>query len=565
MPASLDTLDCESLNSSLSSPPSPGSPVSPTHSLHKLDRKGSVRPYESKDAYLHAMKEDLAVWFNDLYNTSLTADNLLPSLQDGTFLCHHANNVKSYIEASSHKQPSNIPDILYRTGVKAGSFQARDNLANFIAWVRHHLGVNDVLLFESDDLVMMKNEKNVILCILEVARRGARYGMLAPMLVQLEQEIDEMEEKIKRVEGRRNSQGFMHTDAATVSDTDSDKASLDEWVQSVVRRCTCPKQFPLINVSRGKYRIGYTQNIVFVRILRKHVMIRVGGGWDTLEHYMDKHDPCRCLKPAGDTNSLKRSARHKTSIDVDTRHAVVKSSMGSQNRSHSVSALNIPDDLQAPSNTVNKSGSTDLLSSDLLITRDDSGRHSIDDSSRGQDLQRSTKFQHGKSAGSQKRVKPRRSSLSGSPVKDMVSRSSSPSHDLVKKWKQTFKVQASSTPIKEDNNNNNRKHSYSNSVSMASQRTRSHSRARTLSQDSGKARSRSYSRAATPSPSRFIKENKETLKVSILASPRKDKRHAQSTQPTRIPVPLYNSNAAINNGMISSTSTCNSMDSLKTI
>ena len=31
-----------------------------------------------------------------------------------------------------------------------------------------------------------------------------------------------------------------------------------------------------------------------VQILRNHVMVRVGGGWDTLEHYLDKHDPCRC-------------------------------------------------------------------------------------------------------------------------------------------------------------------------------------------------------------------------------------------------------------------------------
>lgn len=23
-------------------------------------------------------------------------------------------------------------------------------------------------------------------------------------------------------------------------------------------------------------------------------MVRVGGGWDTLSHYLDKHDPCRC-------------------------------------------------------------------------------------------------------------------------------------------------------------------------------------------------------------------------------------------------------------------------------
>ena len=114
MPASLDNLDCESLSSTLSSPPSPGSPVSPSHSLHRLDKKSSVRPYHTKDAYLYAMKEDLAVWFNDLYNTALTADNLLENLQDGSFLCLHANNVKSYIEASSHSAPTDIPHILFK-------------------------------------------------------------------------------------------------------------------------------------------------------------------------------------------------------------------------------------------------------------------------------------------------------------------------------------------------------------------------------------------------------------------------------------------------------------------
>ena len=25
-------------------------------------------------------------------------------------------------------------------------------------------------------------------------------------------------------------------------------------------------------------------------------MVRVGGGWDTLQNYLDKHDPCRCRK-----------------------------------------------------------------------------------------------------------------------------------------------------------------------------------------------------------------------------------------------------------------------------
>lgn len=62
----------------------------------------------------------------------------------------------------------------------------------------------------------------------------------------------------------------------------------------MVERCTCPTQFPMIRVSEGKYRIGDTKVLIFVRILRSHVMVRVGGGWDTLSHYLDKHDPCRC-------------------------------------------------------------------------------------------------------------------------------------------------------------------------------------------------------------------------------------------------------------------------------
>ncbi|XP_070204214.1 streptococcal hemagglutinin-like [Littorina saxatilis] len=47
-------------------------------------------------------------------------------------------------------------------------------------------------------------------------------------------------------------------------------------------------------VGEGKYQIGDSRTLIFVRVLRNHVMVRVGGGWDTLENYLDKHDPCRC-------------------------------------------------------------------------------------------------------------------------------------------------------------------------------------------------------------------------------------------------------------------------------
>lgn len=46
-------------------------------------------------------------------------------------------------------------------------------------------------MFETEDLVLRKNEKNFVLCLLELARRATRFGMCAPTLVQMEEEIEE--------------------------------------------------------------------------------------------------------------------------------------------------------------------------------------------------------------------------------------------------------------------------------------------------------------------------------------------------------------------------------------
>ncbi|XP_014397912.1 PREDICTED: GAS2-like protein 1 [Myotis brandtii] len=80
--------------------------------------------------------------------------------------------------------------------------------------------------------------------------------------------------------------------------TPMDLRNLDELVREILGHCTCPDQFPMIKVSEGKYRVGDSSLLIFVRVLRSHVMVRVGGGWDTLEHYLDKHDPCRCSSTA---------------------------------------------------------------------------------------------------------------------------------------------------------------------------------------------------------------------------------------------------------------------------
>uniref|UniRef100_A0A8C5LXP7 Growth arrest specific 2 like 1 n=1 Tax=Leptobrachium leishanense TaxID=445787 RepID=A0A8C5LXP7_9ANUR len=260
----------------------------------------SIRPFRSSEEYLEAMKEDLTDWLNMLYDLDMEPATFMEALETGYTLCQHANNLnrlaKEFREqysdaAASMKLPQK--DVTFQVkGAQPGSFVARDNVSNFIAWCRQELGIPEVLMFETNDLVLRKGEKSFILCLLEVARRGARFGMPAPTLIQMEEEI---EEELRR--GRRSSdqRGYPPVKRPVQPPrTICDLKNLDELVREILGFCRCPSQFPMIKISEGKYQVGDSNTLIFVRVLRSHVMVRVGGGWDTLEHYLDKHDPCRC-------------------------------------------------------------------------------------------------------------------------------------------------------------------------------------------------------------------------------------------------------------------------------
>uniref|UniRef100_A0A452R9L4 Growth arrest specific 2 like 1 n=1 Tax=Ursus americanus TaxID=9643 RepID=A0A452R9L4_URSAM len=262
----------------------------------------SVRPFRSSEAYVEAMKEDLAEWLNALYGLGLPSggDGFLTGLATGTTLCQHANAVTEAARALAAARPAR--GVAFQAhSVAPGSFMARDNVATFIGWCRTELGVPEVLMFETEDLVLRKNEKSVVLCLLEVARRGARLGLLAPRLVQFEQEIErELRAAPPAPHAPAAEEDTPETATAAGAPargprmTPNDLRNLDELVREILGCCTCPDQFPMIKVSEGKYRVGDSSLLIFVRVLRSHVMVRVGGGWDTLEHYLDKHDPCRC-------------------------------------------------------------------------------------------------------------------------------------------------------------------------------------------------------------------------------------------------------------------------------
>ena len=73
--------------------------------------------------------------------------------------------------------------------------------------------------------------------------------------------------------------------------TDADRINYE--IEEELEKCMCQRKYQIVKISEGKYYFGESQKLRLVRFMRTSVMVRVGGGWDTLQGYLLKNDPCR--------------------------------------------------------------------------------------------------------------------------------------------------------------------------------------------------------------------------------------------------------------------------------
>ncbi|XP_059149551.1 growth arrest-specific protein 2-like [Physella acuta] len=242
---------------------------------------------------LASLKEDLSDWIKEMIGShiNLSADNFIHDLDTGTILCQICLKIEQQAsicaQQGTYTQPLPSYKIYCNKHARSGSWFARDNTTHFLNWCRAY-GMIEEALFDTEDLVTHHKEKNVIDCLMELARIGVRFGLKPPRFISLEQELQH-ELSLTSV----TSLDDLFLSPASVSSEDLNVSlHSDSSLHTQVDRLS--KAYKTENkvhkITEGQYLV-YGKKMLIRLCRNKQLMVRIGGGWETFESYLMSHAP----------------------------------------------------------------------------------------------------------------------------------------------------------------------------------------------------------------------------------------------------------------------------------
>eukprot|EP00043_Microstomoeca_roanoka_P012355 m.119389 g.119389 ORF g.119389 m.119389 type:complete len:872 (-) comp15469_c0_seq2:149-2764(-) len=216
---------------------------------------------------LRIYTKDLVAWINNVLKLNIDVENAIDELGTGVGLLDLALAIQAgetdWYQLNDMAIDFPIAKFRVKRQAAPGSFGARDNVAQFIAWARR-LGIPDDLMFETNDLVLKQNVKHFIYCLMEIAR--CQHGVPPPMLVSLERSLEDLDED--------NS-------GATDEET---QGEVDQAVRDLLHSQNLDETLADNRDDLGRYYFG--QNVpVFVRALNDDLLVPLDDDWMTLRHY----------------------------------------------------------------------------------------------------------------------------------------------------------------------------------------------------------------------------------------------------------------------------------------
>ncbi|KAL3882500.1 hypothetical protein ACJMK2_028837 [Sinanodonta woodiana] len=283
------------------------------NSKEEEEDKLHQKALELREQSLLPLKEDLADWLCKTLGIDISVDNFMDVLDNGVCLCKLAQLVQRKAQEAVQQGivDEELPNMKLCCNERAtsGSWFARDNMANFLNWCKA-FGMQDDCIFETEDLVSHKSERQVVICLLELARIGYMFGLEPPSLIKMEKEIEREEVQEvpeilpKPVEIKRSVQSAR-----------TRPLNLDEEVRKVAFKCKCHEHVKKLR--EGTYLIF--GKVVFIRLLKnRHLMVRVGGGWNTLEDYLVHHNPVTV------TEHKRRQSYNALEDDLDDKYLHIR-------------------------------------------------------------------------------------------------------------------------------------------------------------------------------------------------------------------------------------------------